>query len=251
VERVADSVGLNPRARRARPAARLYREELDALQHVQVQVRGIARTLADEAARGGEIERRAADGSLTASGPLFHSTVAGSAAVAAADSAHAASRPAPLPPVDPGAPTRPAPAARVATEPTGPQPFLVAPPQELLEQLASLIEAVATALADFGAAAVDDEGRVGSPTAMHTLAEHLSGTRRSVREAIRTARAAELTPATWLVVGSILTDLRRMLGELEGGRDTPVDVTAYRPRRIPTRTPTLRRTSRPGRRGEE
>src|SRR5439155_1022418 len=47
VERVGDSVRLNPRARRARPAARLYRNELDALQHVQVQVRGIARTLAD------------------------------------------------------------------------------------------------------------------------------------------------------------------------------------------------------------
>jgi hypothetical protein len=119
----------------------------------------------------------------------------------------------------------------------------------VLEQLAALLDAVATALADFGAAAVDDEGHVGSPAAMSVLAQDLSETRRAVRAAMGTARAAELTPATWLVVGSILTDLRRMVGELSDRRDTPANVPVYRPRRMPP-SPTLRRTFRPRRRGE-
>ena len=150
-----------------------------------------------------------------------------------------------LPAVDADSSTRPMPSTGAA--PGEPPPGLVAPPPELLRQLAALFEAVATALDDFGAAAVDDEGHVGSPTALHTLAPHLSETRRTVRETIRSARAAELTPATWLVVGSVLTDLRRMLAELEGSRDMSVTVPAYRPRRIPPRNPTILRSFRPRR----
>jgi hypothetical protein len=217
VERVGDSVRLNPRARKARPAARLYREELDALQHVQVQIRGIARSLADEAARAAEIERAEDEGRLTNSGPLLAVTGAGSAAVAAADGAHRRRTP--------GA--------------------LIPPPPELLTELAGLFDAVATGLEAFGAAAVDDEGNVGSPAALQTLTRHLAEVRRSVREAIRAARAADLTPATWLVVGSVITDLRRMLGELEGARDAPVNVPVYRPRRLPPRNPTMLRSFRP------
>ncbi|HSP36754.1 MAG TPA: aromatic acid exporter family protein [Frankiaceae bacterium] len=228
VERIEDSVRLNPRARKARPAARLYRDELDALQHVQVQIRGIARTLADEAARASEIEPTADEGALTDSGPLFTASVPGSVAVAAADSAQ-----------------------RQQYVPGTRTPSLVPLPPELLTQLAELIESVATALIDFGSAAVDDEGRVGSPSALNTLAQHLTETRQAVRVTIRTARAADLSPATWLVVGSVLTDLRRMLGELEGSRDMPGSVPVYRPRRSPPRNPTLRRTFRPHRRDKK
>lgn len=227
VERVGDSVRLNPRARRARPAARLYRNELDALQHVQVQIRGIARTLADEAARVGEAERLANEAALTNSGPLMSTTVAGSAAIAAAESGALIRRPA-------GAPSAPTP-----------------PPSELRIRLADLLEQVATALTAFGSAAVDDDGRVGSPRAMQELAGHLGETRAAVREAIRAARAADLTPPTWLVVGSVLTDLRRMLGELEGTRDVPVNVPVYRARRMPLRNPTLRGTFRSRRRRKD
>jgi hypothetical protein len=246
VERVGDSVRLNPRARRARPAARLYRDEMDALHHVQVQIRGIARTLADEAARAAEVERAAAEGRLTDSGPMLAATVAGWVAVPAADSAHrhvpvsSATNP-DLSPVDADSPTRPAPSVDGRS---GPPPGLVAPPPEVLRQLAHLFEGVATALDAFGVAAVDDEGHVGSPAALHTLSQRLTETRHSVRETIRAARAAELTPATWLVVGSVLTDLRRMLAELEGSRDMSVTVPAYRPRRIPPRNPTVLRTFR-------
>lgn len=265
VERVEDSVRLNPRARRARPAAQLYREELDALHHVQVQVRGIARTLAEEASRAAEAERAAAEGRLTNSGPLLAATVSGAAAIPAADSAHrshwlsSGTNPN-LMPAGADTPTRPMQAAdgqavdgRIAggLSPDGrygPPPGLVAPPPELLQQLAELVESVATALDDFGAAAVDDAGRVGSPAALHELSQHLADTRRKVRDTIRAARAAELTPATWLVVGSVLTDLRRILAELEGSRNTPVNVPIYRPRRVPPRNPNLLGSFRPKRR---
>ena len=248
VERVGDSVRLNPRARRARPAARLYRDEMDALHHVQVQIRGIARTLADEAARASEVERAAAEGRLTDSGPMVAATGAGWAAVPAADSAHrrqpvgSGTNPGLSPAHGDGAAHDPS----VANDGrAGAPPGLVAPPPELLRQLADLFEGVASALDAFGAAAVDDDGHVGSPTALHTLAQHLTETRRMVRETIRAARAADLTPATWLVVGSVLTDLRRMLAELEGSRDTTATVPAYRPRRIPPRNPTILRSFRP------
>lgn len=229
VERIGDSVRLNPRARRARPAARLYRDELDALHHVQVQIRGIARTLADEAARAAEVDRAALEGRLTDSGPMLASTVAGWAAVPAAE-------------------TSPRYETATSAGPGGSRPGLVPPPQHLLDQLADLMEAVAAALDDFGTAAVDDQGHVGSPAALHALTQHLADTRRQVREAIRAARTAELTPATWLVVGSLLTDLRRMLAELDGGRDASATVPVYRPRRIPPRNPTVLRSFRNRRR---
>ncbi len=237
VERVGDSVRLNPRARRARPAARLYREELDALQHIQVQVRGIARTLADEASRRAEVERStrataddASDGQPTVSphsGPQLATTVAGSAAVASAASSRL-----------PEARSRSA--ADLAT--------LEPPSPEACAQLATLLGQVAEGLRAFGRAAVDDSGHVGSPAALQELAGRLTETRRAVREAIRAARSAELNQATWLVVGSILTDLRRVLGEMEGRRDVPVDVPIARQRRRLPRTPTLRPSIRPRRR---
>ncbi|MDQ1650741.1 MAG: hypothetical protein QOG60_2798 [Frankiaceae bacterium] len=224
VERVGDSVRLNPRARRARPAARHYRNELDALSHIQVQIRGIARTLADEAARAGEVDRLAAEAALTNSGPLLATTVAGGAAVAAAES---------------GALQRRTPPGSSPLEP---------PPVELRNELVTVLRQVATALQQFGIAAVDDANRIGSPTAMHALAQQLPETRRAVREAIRAARSAELTPGTWLVIGSVLTDLRRILGELEGAREVPVDIPVHRPRRPPPRNPTLRSSFRIDRR---
>jgi hypothetical protein len=220
VERVGDSVRLNPRARRARPAARLYRNELDALSHIQVQVRGIARTLADEAARAGEVERLAGEAELTSSGPLLATTVGGSAAVAAAES---------------GALQRRSAAGSSPLQP---------PPLELRNELVTVLHQVATALRNFGVAAVDDANQIGSATAMHTLTQQLPETRRAVRSAIRTARSAELTPGTWLVIGSVLTDLRRILGELEGAREVPVDIPVHRPRRPPPRSPTLRSSFR-------
>jgi uncharacterized membrane protein YccC len=229
VERVGDSMRLNPRARWARPAARLYRDELDALQHVQVQVRGIARSLADEAARAAEVDRPKFGTEVTTdSGPLLSTTVAGSAAVAAAESGHG------LLDRTTGAPSSGS--------------ALVPPPPELRDQLAELCRQVGTTLRAFGSAAVDDDGRVGSPSALQELNRHRTDARRAVRDAIRSARAADLTPATWLVVGSLLTDLRRILGELDGNRDAPVNVPAYRPRRYSPRNPTLRGTVRPRKR---
>ncbi len=224
VERVGDSVRLNPRARRARPAARLYRREVDALSHIQVQVRGIARTLADEAARAGEIERLAGESALTNSGPLLATTVSGSAAVAAAESGALQRRP---------------------PEDTSP---LQPPPPDLRQELVTVLAQVATALRSFGHAAVDDDNQIGSAAAMHALAQQLPDTRRAVREAIRAARNADLTPGTWLVIGSVLTDLRRILGELEGAREVPVDIPVHRPRRPPPRNPTLRSSFRLDRR---
>jgi hypothetical protein len=111
-----------------------------------------------------------------------------------------------------------------------------------------VLQEVAATLRSFGTAAVDDDDRIGSASAMHALAQQLPATRRAVRSAIRTARSAELTPGTWLVIGSVLTDLRRILGELEGAREVPVDIPVHRPRRPAPRNPTLRSSFRPDRR---
>lgn len=264
VERVGDSIRLNPRARRARPAARLYRDELDALQHVQVQVRGIARTLADEVARSVEIQRVAhretagrsgqdtpgSTGTGTGPGarpgpadpatdPELHALdtdpaigivpsvpVSGSAAVAAAAAGSALAE-------------LRRPDGR--TDMSGP---IAPPPEALVAAVADLLDLVSEALKAFGAAAVDDAERVGSPEALHHLRQRLAVARRTVRETIRAARAAELAPATWLVIGSIMTDLRRVLAELESNRDVPVNVPVMRSRRIPPRTPRLWSTRR-------
>ncbi|MDQ1634188.1 MAG: hypothetical protein QOJ32_997, partial [Frankiaceae bacterium] len=131
--------------------------------------------------------------------------------------------------------------------PPGSSP-LEPPPVELRNELVTVLRQVATALEQFGIAAVDDANQIGSPTAMHALAQQLPETRRAVREAIRAARSAELTPGTWLVIGSVLTDLRRILGELEGAREVPVDIPVHRPRRPPPRNPTLRSSFRIDRR---
>jgi len=176
VERGETSLRLNPRGQRLVPAAARRRLALRALEHVAVQVRGVARTLVE-----------------------------------------AADDPAPRP-------------ARDA--------------------LGAAAAAVASALQAYGAVAAEPEvSEASAETAV--LRQRLDDARVAVTGAIGAARALpSWAEGAWLVHGSLLTDLDRLLGELDGRSQAELLRARLDPRarpRLPLRTRVSRRSRRPPR----
>lgn len=150
VERGQTSLRLNPRGTRLAPAAERRRVALRALEHVTVQVRGVARTLLDVAE----------DREIGASG-----------------------RPTPQP-------------ARAA--------------------LGRAMASVALALEAYGEVAAEPAAHETSEEAVR-LRGSLEVARHEVEGAVSAARSLPTwAEGTWLATGSILTDLDRLLGELDG-----------------------------------
>ncbi|MCW2548724.1 MAG: hypothetical protein JWN96_3184 [Mycobacterium sp.] len=174
VDRGDASVRYNVRTLGTPPVVAQHRAALRRLEHAQIMILGIARTLFDEE----EAQSREA--------------------------------------------------REVQTVPTGP-PL----PDELRGQLITALLGAAKALRLSGETALDGQ----EPAAAEELRQQLQDARAAAaadaRALLRSARSQDLPARLWLVLGSILTDLRRLVAELDARAEA-----AGLPR-----TPALRRTT--------
>ncbi len=171
VDRGDASIRYNLRSRGNAPVVSLHRDALRRLSHAEIQVLGIARTLADEAD-----------------------------AIAKDDN--------PDPPL----------------------------PDELRGQLVNVLVGAADALRLAGLSAVDEHDTVGSQQVLRELRAKSAAATADARALVRAARTRELPARQWLVLGSVLTDLRRLISEI-GGRDQPLGFTLRSRRRGDARLP--------------
>jgi hypothetical protein len=96
-------------------------------------------------------------------------------------------------------------------------------PDELRLQLVTVLLGVAETLRRAGRTAVDDAGIVSSQQALNALHAASKSTAADARALVRSARRAELPARQWLALGSVLTDLRRLVTDLDE-RIEPIDL---------------------------
>jgi uncharacterized membrane protein YccC len=88
-------------------------------------------------------------------------------------------------------------------------------PDELRDQLVAVLIGAADTLRKAGETAVNDESTVASREALEALHAASSQTATEARALVRAARRSDLPARQWLILGSLLTDLRRIVAEID------------------------------------